>query len=418
MTVLEIIENVLKVFTAGVAFYMLFRGLFGIKRYVDEMNTKKHCSKSKFALVIPARNERNVIANLIKNLRLMDYPNELYDIFVIADNCDDDTAEVAREAGAIVFERNEPGKRSKGYALMFFVDQLKKYHKQYDAIGVFDADNLVKPCFLKRMDAELCQGYKMLQGYKDIKNPYDSWVTQCYAIFNWQLDRFYHLPRGRAHIGTLLNGSGFVIATDYLFKYGWKTDSLVEDLEYAMQGVLRGVGVKWVHGAVVYDEQPLKFSTSWTQRKRWMAGIWYCTRHYTPKLLMYSIKNASLGAFDVCMYTFMFLSGIIGMLICVWDAVKIWLSSGIWPSAQFLLWAAVIAIVVQVVFAFITVHSERKDIKKCILGCLLCPLFNATTVLLSARAIIFPNTTWVPIKHTRNIDLGYIIDQEENQKDE
>ncbi len=415
MTILEIIENLLKAFTAIVGLYMLFRGVFGIRRYVDKINLDKHCPQKRFALVIPARNEQNVIANLIRNLRFIDYPNELYDIFVIADNCDDDTAKVAREAGAIVFERNEPDKRSKGYALKFFISRLRTYEKEYDAIGVFDADNLVKPCFLKRMDAELCQGHIMLQGYKDIKNPYDTWVTQCYAIFNWQLDRFYHLPRGRANIGTLLNGSGFIIATDYLFKYGWETNSLVEDLEYAIHGVLRGVGVKWVHGAIVYDEQPLEFSTSWTQRKRWMAGIWYCTRHYSLKLFAYAIKNLNLGAFDVGMYTCMFLSGIIGMTVCIWDFINIWIASGVWPATQFLLWAAFIAIVVQIAFAFAVVHSEGKDMKKCIPGCLLCPLFNATTVLLSARAIIMPNATWVPIKHTRNIDLGYIIDQEDKK---
>lgn len=412
MTALEIIETIFKVFTTVVGLYMLFRGLFGIRKYVDDVNLEKHCAQSTFALVIPARNEQNVIGNLIRNLRYMDYPNDHYDIFVIADNCDDDTARVAREAGAVVFERNEPDKRSKGYALKFFVDKLKTYEKQYDAIGVFDADNLVKPCFLKRMDKELCKGHRILQGYKDIKNPYDTWVTQCYSIFNWQLDRFYHLPRGRAGIGTILNGSGFVIRTDYMFEYGWETSSLVEDLEYAMQGVLRGVGVRWVHGAIVYDEQPLDFKTSWIQRKRWMAGIWYCTRKYTPRLFMYALKNKSIGALDVCMYTFMFLSGIVGIAICIWDAINIWLSSGAMPSIQFLLWAMLIAIVVQIVFAFIAVHSERKDVKKCIPGCLLCPLFNATTLLLCARAIIKPSTTWVPIQHTRNIDMGYIIDQE------
>ncbi len=170
-----------------------------------------------------------------------------------------------------------------------------------------------------------------------------------------------------------------------------------------------------MHGAVVYDEQPLDFSTSWTQRKRWMAGIWYCTRRYTFKLFGYAIKNHSIGALDVGMYTCMFLSGIIGMIICVWDAVNIGLSSGIWASLTFLFWAAVIAIVVQIAFAFAAVHSEGKDVKKCIPGCLLCPVFNATTILLCGRAILKPNTSWVPIKHTRNIDMGYIIDQEQKE---
>ena len=136
----------------------------------------------KFMAIIPAHNEEAVVANLVESLKHQDYPKELYDIYVIADNCTDKTAEVARKAGAIVYERFDETKKTKGFALNWFLGQKIEEDADYDAFCIFDADNIVDVNFLKNMNKKLCQGEDVVQGYRDIKNPTDNWITAGYAI--------------------------------------------------------------------------------------------------------------------------------------------------------------------------------------------------------------------------------------------
>lgn len=167
-----------------------FCALIKIKDKPLKIN-KKH----KFMAIIPAHNEEVVIKNLIQSLHELDYPKELYDIYVIADNCTDKTASIAKENGAIVYERTDPEHKTKGYALNWFLDKILKEGHDYDAFCVFDADNLVDQNFLNVMNKKLCQGETVVQGYKDIKNPTDTWITAGYALFYWTQHKFYHLAR-------------------------------------------------------------------------------------------------------------------------------------------------------------------------------------------------------------------------------
>ena len=121
--------------------------------------------KKTFAVIVAAHNEKEVIGQLVKNLQALDYPKQLFDIFVIADNCTDNTAEIAKNGGAIVCERTHPTKRSKGFALEWMFERLFKLERQYDAVVIFDADNLVHPRFLLEMNNRLCKGDKIIQGY-------------------------------------------------------------------------------------------------------------------------------------------------------------------------------------------------------------------------------------------------------------
>ena len=127
----------------------------------------------KFMAIIPAHNEEAVVADLIESLKKQDYPKELYDIYVIADNCTDKTAEVAKQAGAIVYQRFDETKKTKGFALNWFLKQKIEEDANYDAFCIFDADNIVDVNFLKNMNKKLCQGEDVVQGYRDIKNPTD-----------------------------------------------------------------------------------------------------------------------------------------------------------------------------------------------------------------------------------------------------
>ncbi len=229
------------------------------------LTDKKH----RFIIALPANNEEGVIGNLIKSLQMQDYDKSLYDIYVIADNCTDGTANVARENGAIVYERFDEDKKTKGYALNWFLDKMKDKKDDYDALLVFDADNVVDKNFLNVMNKKLCQGEVLVQGYRDIKNPTDTWVSGGYAIFYWTMNRLYHLARYNMGLSPLINGTAFMVKWDILIDEGWNTKTLTEDIEFALINISKGVKLGWAKDAIVYDEQPLTFKESWKQRERW-----------------------------------------------------------------------------------------------------------------------------------------------------
>ena len=229
------------------------------------LTDKKH----RFIIALPANNEEGVIGNLIKSLQMQDYDKSLYDIYVIADNCTDGTANVARENGAIVYERFDENKKTKGYALNWFLDIMKDKKDYYDALLVFDADNVVDKNFLNVMNKKLCQGEVLVQGYRDIKNPTATWVSGGYAIFYWTMNRLYHLARYNMGLSPLINGTAFMVKWDILIDEGWNTKTLTEDIEFALINISKGVKLGWAKDAIVYDEQPLTFKQSWKQRERW-----------------------------------------------------------------------------------------------------------------------------------------------------
>lgn len=212
-----------------------FCALIRLKEKPLKIN-KKH----KFMFIIPAHNEEKVIGNLIESLQALDYPKDLYDIYVIEDNCTDKTAEIARSKGAIVYTRNDPKRKTKGYALNWFLAKIlqEEIDKKYDAFSVIDADNIVDKDFLNAMNTKLCQGEVIIQGYKDIKNPTDSWISSGYALFYWTQHRFYHLARYKVGLSPLMNGTGFVVRFDLIRNEGgWNTKTLTEDVEFSLMNI-------------------------------------------------------------------------------------------------------------------------------------------------------------------------------------
>ncbi|KZL91123.1 glycosyltransferase family 2 protein [Clostridium magnum] len=285
-----------------ITMYYLLLSLFGL--YKKEDKGAEQCKPSKkFALLVAAHNEEMVIAKIIESLNELDYPKNMYDIFVIADNCDDNTASIARNYGANVYERNVSDKRGKGYALEWMFDRIFRMDKKYDAIAIFDADNLISKNFLKEMNYKLEQGYKVVQGYIDSKNPDDSWITQSYSISFWSANRLFQLARTNLGLSNQIGGTGFCMDVDILKKLGWGATCLTEDLEFTCKLVLNGHKVGWAHNAIVYDEKPLTLKQSWNQRKRWMQGFADVASRFFVKLMKKAIKERNFVALDCALYT-------------------------------------------------------------------------------------------------------------------
>lgn len=290
---------IFQIFVFAITCYYLILGAFGLVR---KRNKKVYEPKNKFALLIAAHDEEVVIGSLIESMLQIDYPKELYDVFVIADNCTDNTAQISREYGVNVCERFSKDKRGKGYALEWMFEKLFKMDNKYDAVAIFDADNLVHKNFLREMNSKMQEGYKVVQGYIDSKNPSDSWIASSYSIAFWTQNRMFQLARENVGFSNQIGGTGFVVETETLKELGWGATCLTEDLEFTCKLVLNGEKVGWAHDAIIYDEKPLKLGQSWTQRRRWMQGFSDVASRYFFKLLKKSIVERKFYIFDCALY--------------------------------------------------------------------------------------------------------------------
>ena len=155
--------------------YQIVYFLIGI--FHGEVKIPAAKRQHRYAFFIAAHNEEAVIANLVQSIRQQDYPSELIDIFVVADACTDDTARVAREAGAIVYERNDLARKGKSWVMDYGFDRiLNEYPGRYEAFFIFDADNLLSSDYVRIMNDAFDQGYLALTSYRNSKNFGSSWI--------------------------------------------------------------------------------------------------------------------------------------------------------------------------------------------------------------------------------------------------
>lgn len=393
--------------------YFLFMGLLGFIR-PKQLESKE--GKARFALLIAARNEEAVIGHLVDSLQRQNYPRELYDIIVAPNNCTDDTAQVATAHGAQIFLPQGPI-TSKGQVLQQMCSQLMQ-EDTYQAICVFDADNLVHSDFLQHMNQALLNGAQAAQGFRDSKNPTDSAVSTCYSIGYWMLNQFYN--QGRQWLGrsALINGSGFMVSLPLLRQLGgWHTCTMTEDYEFTAQCVLAGHRVHYVPRARIYDEQPLNFWQSWRQRRRWSTGSVQSMYLYLRPLLQKAWRDRDGVSLDLALsfatpgtqLASLALSGLsLGMFFrLMWHGVVL---IPAWPLLA--AGAALAAIGLCCLVAALVVylhHQNRFD--KMGRGILFFWIFLLSCMPIALLGFFKPQKSWDAIAHTRAMGIQDVADR-------
>ena len=239
---------------------------------------------NRFVILVPAHNEEQLLPELLANLRQLDYPQSLYAVHVVADNCTDKTAVAAQQGGAIAHERVNDAQRGKGYALQWLLQRLWQTDEPHDAVLILDADSVISPNFLQVMDARLARGERVIQSYYAVRNPEQSWSVSLRYVALAALH--YLRPLGRMVLGGSmgLKGNGMVFAADILKQHEWSA-SITEDIEFHMELVLAGERAMFAPDAVVEAEMPQTLAGSQTQNTRWEQGRLDMARRYVPKLL-------------------------------------------------------------------------------------------------------------------------------------
>lgn len=385
--------------------------------YILFMNNKKSPDSkpqklNRFGVIICARNEQSVIGGLIDSLKRQDYPTELIRIYVVADNCQDYTAEYAEKAGATVFIRNNCEHIGKGYALDYAFKKLMKSDDKSDAYLIFDADNLVDKDFVKEMNLSLNKGYRVLTSYRNSKNYSTNWITSGYSLSFIREAKYLNMARRDLKLCCAISGTGFCVSREIIEKNnGWKHHLLTEDIEFSVDSAIHGERIGISEKSVLYDEQPVTFKSSWNQRLRWAKGFYQVLGKYGGKLIKGIFKGSFacydffITLFPATAYTvYNFIKCIIE---CVYGVIAfskslnpvILVQNCIWPIVSF------VGIMYIIFFAmgFITMLTEHKKIranrKDKLRSVFTYPLFMITYCPIAVVAM-FKKVSWTPIPHT------------------
>ncbi len=359
-----------------------------------------------FAVLICARNERTVIGDLIESLKHQTYPQDKLHIFVMADNCTDDTAAIAESLGARVYTRFDKTHVGKGYALEVLMSCLKRdYPAGFDGYFVFDADNILEPDYIEQMNKTFCEGHDIITSYRNSKNYGDNWISAGYALWFLRESRYLNLPRYLLKSSCAVSGTGFLFSREVARDIGyWPYHLLTEDIEFSISQITQGRKIAFCKDAMLYDEQPTSFRQSFRQRMRWSKGFLQVFRAYGAKLLS-GMFRGSFPCFDMTM-TIMpafFLSTasiILNITLGIWGA-----SIGDDVMIAFRSIGGMLLQMYSLLFivGVITTITEWKNIQttpvKKILYTFTFPLFMFTYIPISFAAL-FVNTSWKPIAHT------------------
>ncbi len=398
------------------------------KKKLDTYEAKK---LHKFAFIIAARNEQAVIGNLINSIKQQNYPVELIDVIVVADNCTDDTAQIAREHGAICYERFNNMLVGKGYALDYcfnkIVEQFGDY-TAYDGYFIFDADNVIDKNYVKEMNKVFDRGYNVITSYRNSKNYDTNWITSGYSLWFIREAKYLNNPRMMLKTSCAVSGTGFLVNSSIIKKNnGWKFNLLTEDIQFSVVNILEGEKIGYCESAMFYDEQPTTFKQSWNQRMRWSKGFYQVMFRYGRELIAMMFKKREM--FVSCYDMFMTLAPatllsigciLLNLIFLAYGATDVHMLRRILPGTLgSIAFAGVNFYLLMFSIGFITLVTEWNKIlapaNKKIKSLFTFPLFMITYVPISLVALV-KKVEWKPIAHSISKSVEEIELQQQANK--
>jgi cellulose synthase/poly-beta-1,6-N-acetylglucosamine synthase-like glycosyltransferase len=271
----------------------------------SEASFGKSAGCARFVLLIPAHNEELLLGAALDTLHGLDYPRDAYRVLVIADNCTDRTAEIARAHGAAVLERFDTVRIGKGYALETALQALLcepgddpqarrlRALSDFDAVVILDADTVVSPNLLTVFAAGLAAGHKAMQARYDVLNAGESWRSRLMTCALALAHLVKPLGRERLGLSDGLKGNGMAFAREVVERVPWSGESITEDIEYTLRLCRAGYRVAFTPGATVWAQMPTTGAQAVSQRKRWEGGRYRLLVTVAPHLLREGLQRRS-----------------------------------------------------------------------------------------------------------------------------
>lgn len=392
-------------------------GLFFTKKFKQAVNYHK------YAIIISARNEEKVIGNLLESIAKQDYPQNKLSVFVVADNCTDKTAQIARAHGAVCYERFDKSHCTKGYALQYLFQKIENDYgiKNFEAYVIFDADNLLKRDYIKRMNDAFDSGEKIITSYRNTKNLNSGFIAAGYALHWVRTCRFTSRARSFLGVSAWVQGCGFMFANE-LIKDGWNFTSLTEDRAFSISAVINGYKISYQHEAEFYDEQPTDIKIVMRQRIRWAKGHVGAFSEYWKKLIKGIFNQKKLiqkwNCYDMLVTMMPYSIPFVPLKLLKFVAETAIAFSVMLFGAQ--LPITIIKLVASVVFehfcvipmALLLFAMEYKRLTKikphkAVFYSLMFPLFDIIGDICTWLAL-FCKVAWKPIPHGENIKIDEI----------
>ena len=286
-SIIEIVLFALLVYTIGSVGYQLILALSYFVTTEPKQTTSEQ--RNKFALIVPAHNEELLISRTCENLTSIDYPSDMREVFVIADNCSDKTVEICAALPVKVMSRFDEKNAGKGYALKWAFEQVDI--EQFDAVLILDADTTVEPNILKELNAMLNDGSQAIQCYIKVPNRAESWFTQLIFVSRTINNVLYHYAKYKLGLSSYLMGSGMCFRTALLREQTWSAFTLSEDWEYFAKLIEQGKKVDFAVRAEVLQQESRSLKQATTQRLRWSKGKFYVVKNLGMNLLLRGLRS-------------------------------------------------------------------------------------------------------------------------------
>ena len=365
-----------------------------------------------YAVMICARNEAAVIADLIDSIKSQSYPQDLIDIFVMADNCYDSTADIASSRGVHVYTRFHTEKVGKGYALEALMRHIREdYPEGFDGYFVFDADNILEHDYIEQMNRKFSDGHDIVTGFRNSKNFADNWISAGNSLwFLWD-SKYLNYPRYLLGISCTVSGTGFLFSRRIAEKLGgWPYHMLTEDWQFSFDQVTKGEKIAFCRQAVLYDEQPTSFIVSCRQRIRWCRGLLEVNVRYMKKVFK-GIFHGSFSCFDIILYAPTYVLSVaslaLNLVMILHGAIT---GDGIMTAVQsfVLLFIRMYGAfwLVGVFFIVTEWRIIRAGARSKMLHLWTFPFFTLSYVPLTAVALFY-RPKWKPIRHTVTAEQLY-----------
>ena len=283
----EASKNIYNIIGTILAAMLAYKAVYYAIGFLFTRKFKPAKKKHKYGILIAARNEETVIGNLLDSINKQDYPRDLLTVFVVADNCTDNTAKIAKKHGAKVYERFDDERKTKGFALQFLFKNIEKDYgiKSFEGYFIFDADNLLNRNYISKMNDAFDSGEKIITSYRNTKNFDENWIASTYALHWIRSIRTNHRARSVLRLATNIQGTGFLFANE-IVKNGWNYTGLTEDRALTADAVARGYQITYQDEAEFFDEQPVSLKVALRQRLRWSKGHLLAFLETGPKLFV------------------------------------------------------------------------------------------------------------------------------------
>jgi len=353
-----LIDYFLIVIGAYISLYVLYDLILLFAHFfIKERENVFPSPETRFAVIIPAHNEELFLSRILQSINNQDYPRTLFKSIVIADNCTDQTAEVATSNGALALRRENLQHFGKGYAIKFALESIDM--NQYDAIFIIDADSVVRNDLLVQLDTALRRGQAVIQCYNGVANPDQSWFTRLLDVSRTIGNEIYHPSKQKLGLSSYLMGNGMCFSSEILSKYGWSAFSVGEDWEYYAKLIQAGEIIAFANKARVYHQESSSLKQATSQRMRWSSGRFDVAWKYGINLICKGVVERNIRIIDASL-PLIFPNPSLGINITIIGLIiSIFLSITL-GQHDFTFWFSSLALIQLLIFLIGILYTRNK----------------------------------------------------------